>query len=111
MEYLYRHALAIGMSPEDFWNMSAGEAEQIIRSRRQEQLDEGRWQAQLVWMHGSLSSYAFNDPKKYPKLHEAFPGLFDSEKSKPKMDWKLREARMMAFMVAHNAKVKAGDEA
>jgi len=61
----------------------------------------------LAWaVHNgaALVGIAINDPKKYPRLGEAFPHLFEQEE---KQDWQLMKARMEAFAIRHNHKLSA----
>lgn len=56
--------------------MSIGEVEQVIATRLKHQQEQTKSQATMLWKLGDLIAFAAHDPKHYPPLHEAFPGLF-----------------------------------
>lgn len=102
---MYKKAIEVDLSPDEFWNMSAGEAEQIISAKLKRRYEDSKQRMALVWKLGALCSYSFNDPKKYPPLHEAFPGVFNEE---PKQtDWRIIKARMAEYSEAKKAGEKA----
>lgn len=102
MEYLYKEALAVGVLPQDFWEMSAGEAEQLIMQRQKAAAEQVETQAAFVWRLGNLVRIGVNDPKKYPKLEEEFPTLFGNKNKneRKQTDWRLMKARMTAYVQA-----------
>lgn len=103
---MYKKAIEVDLSPDEFWNMSAGEAEQIISAKLKRRYEDSKQRMALVWKLGALCSYSFNDPKKYPPLHEAFPGVFNEE---PKQtDWRIIKARMAEYSEAKRQVKKLG---
>ena len=53
--------------------------------------------AWIIYNGAALTGVAVNDPKKFPKPEEAFPGLFER---KEQQDWRMMKARMEAFAAA-----------
>ncbi|MCY9513318.1 hypothetical protein [Paenibacillus apiarius] len=53
-------------------------------------------QASLVYKLGNLIGIAVNDPAKFPKVNDAFPGLFDDPKTK-QQNWQLMKERIAAY--------------
>lgn len=51
--------------------------------------------ATLTYKLGNLIGVAVNDPSKYPKITEAFPGMFDEPKRQ--QNWQLMKARIEAY--------------
>lgn len=63
------------------------------------------WQAVLAYKLASLVGVAVNDPKKYPDLKKAFPGVFDSLETAPKQQpWQVMKERIEA----HRKKKRGG---
>jgi hypothetical protein len=59
---------------------------------RQEQNKElAQTLAWIVYNGAALTSVAVNDPKKFPKLEDAFPSLFER---KEQQDWRVMKERM-----------------
>jgi len=50
--------------------------------------------AWIVYNGAALIGVAVNEPKRFPRLEEAFPNLFDR---KEQQDWRLMKERMEAF--------------
>jgi hypothetical protein len=53
--------------------------------------------AWIVYNGAALTGVAVNDPKKFPKLEEAFPTLFEK---KEQQDWRVMKERVAEFAVA-----------
>lgn len=85
--------------PQDFWEMSAGEAEKLISLRQKHQREQVEMQAAFVWRLGNLVRIGVNDPKKYPSLEEEFPQLFQ-KKERQQTDWRIMKARVKAYAQA-----------
>lgn len=91
----------VGILPQDFWEMSAGEVERLISQRQKQQREQTEMQAALVWRLGNLVRIGVNDPKKYPSLEEEFPQLFCKNNGKRKQtDWRVIKARVKAYVQA-----------
>ena len=56
--------------------------------------------AWIMYNGAALTGVAVNDPKKFPKLEDAFPNLFER---KEQQDWRVMKERVEAF-----AKAKKG---
>ena len=69
-------------------------AMQVKQDRDKEFLQTLAW---IVYNGAALTSVAVNDPKKFPKLEDAFPNLFER---KEQQDWRVMKARIEAFAKA-----------
>ena len=59
---------------------------------RQEQIKEfSQILAWIVYNGAALTGVAVNEPRKFPKLEDAFPSLFEQ---KEQQDWRLMKERM-----------------
>jgi len=47
--------------------------------------------AWIVYNGAALTGVAVNDPKKFPKIEDAFPSLFEREEQQ---DWRIMKARV-----------------
>ena len=61
--------------------------------------------AWIIHTGAALTGMAVHDPKRFPKLEDAFPSLFEKEEQQ---DWQLMKARMEAFATQHNRKFSEG---
>lgn len=109
IEALYPQALDAGLAPDEFWGMSIGEVEQVINARLKRQQEQTKLQATMLWKLGNLIAFAAHDPKHYPPLHEAFPGLFQPPQEQQQTDWRVMKARMASYTAAKNARMKGGE--
>lgn len=90
--------------------MSIGEVEQVINARLKRQQEQMKLQATMLWKLGNLIAFAAHDPKHYPPLHEAFPGLFQPPQERQgQTDWRVMKARMTSYTAAKNARMKGGE--
>ena len=65
---------------------------------RQEQNKElAQMIAWIVYNGAALTGVAINDPKKFPKIEDAFPSLFEK---KEQQDWWVMKERMESFAKA-----------
>lgn len=53
--------------------------------------------AWIVYNGAALTGVAVNDPKKFPKIEDAFPSLFEK---KEQQDWWIMKERMENFAKA-----------
>ena len=91
--------------------MSAGEVEQMVAAVNKNRLEDMRQEASLIWKLGDLVAIGFNEPKKYPTLHNAFPGLFKAEDTKKQTSWQIMKARVANYAANKNARMlKAGEK-
>lgn len=108
IEALYPQALDAGISPDEFWEMSISEVEQVINARLKRQQEQMKLQATMLWKLGNLIAFAAHDPKHYPPLHEAFPGLFQPPQER-QTDWRVIKARVASYTALKNARMKGGE--
>ena len=59
--------------------------------------------AWVVYNGAALTGVAVNDPRKFPKLEDAFPSLFEQ---KEQQDWRVMKQRVADY--AKNVKPKYG---
>ena len=73
----------------------------LVSQVKQEQNKEfAQLLAWIVYNGAALMGVAVNDPKKFPKLEDAFPSLFEKEEQQ---DWRIMKERMEAFAEARKA--------
>lgn len=53
--------------------------------------------AWIAYNTAALTGVAINEPSKFPKLHDAFPSLFEQE---TQQDWRIMKERMEDFVRA-----------
>ena len=85
--------------------MSAGEVEQMIAAVNKNRLEDMRQEASMTWKLGNLVAIGFNDPKKDPTLHNAFPGPFETEDTKKETHWQIMKACMADYAASKNARM------
>jgi len=97
--YLLYLALRAGIPFAEISDMSADEI--VLATQVKRELDEkqAQMQAWLIYNSAALTAVAVNDPKRFPKLGEAFPSLFEK---KDQQDWRVMKARMEAYAIAKN---------
>lgn len=81
------------MTPNAFWASPIADltaTAQAIEKQRQEDL---RMMAWLVYGGAALMAVGVNDPKHFPPIHTAFPGLFE-EAEPTTQDWKITKQRI-----------------
>ena len=72
----------------------------LVAQVRQEQNKElAQTLAWIVYNGAALTGVAVSDPKKFPKLEDAFPNLFER---KEQQDWRVMKERMETFATRHN---------
>ena len=72
---------------------------------RQEQNKEfAQTLAWVIYNGAALTGVAINNPRKFPKIEDAFPSLFEQ---KEQQDWRVMKERVENYM---NAKKKRHDE-
>jgi len=83
--------------------MSVDEIALVIAAKQEAEKEQAQMQAWFIYNSAALTAVATNEPKKFPKLEEAFPSLFEK---KGQQDWRLMKERMENF-----AKAKKTDSA
>ena len=66
-------------------------AAQVKQERDKDFMQTLAW---IVYNGAALTGVAVNDPKKFPKLEDAFPSLFER---KEQQDWRVMKERIEAF--------------
>jgi len=69
-------------------------ASQVKQEQNKEQAQLLAW---TMYNGAALMAVAVNEPKKFPKLEDAFPSLFEKEHQQ---DWRIMKERMEAFAKA-----------
>lgn len=90
-----------------YWDMTYKEILAHVNGYQAREKSKLMNQASLIHNLGYLMAYGFHSPKQYPKLSEAFPGLFDEaiqEQKKEKLpeQWEVNKARMQAITDLYN---------
>jgi len=70
-----------------------------VQSERDKEL--AKTLAWIVYNGAALTGISINDPKKFPKLEDAFPSLFEK---KEEDHLQVMQTRMEAFAARHNRK-------
>ena len=71
-------------------------AAQVKQERDKEFVQTLAW---IVHNGAALTGVAVNDPKKFPKLEDAFPNLFER---KEQQDWRVMKERIEGFAARKN---------
>ena len=66
-------------------------AAQVKQAQNKELAQTLAW---IVYNGAALTGVAINDPKRFPKLEDAFPSLFEQ---KEQQDWRVMKERMEAW--------------
>jgi len=74
--------------------MSADEIALSAQAQHERDKQFAQTLAWIVYNGAALTGVAINDPKKFPKIEDAFPSLFEK---KEQQDWKLMKARIDAW--------------
>lgn len=69
-----------------------------VQARQDRDREFAQLLASIVYNGAALTGVAVNNPRKFPRLEEAFPGLFEK---KEQQDW-----RVMKLRLENYAKVK-----
>ena len=80
--------------------MSVDEIALAANVKQEQNKELAQMLAWIVYNGAALTGVAINEPKKFPRLEDAFPSLFER---KDQQDWRLMKARMEAFAEARNA--------
>ena len=81
--------------------MTTGDIALAAQVRQEQNKELAQMLAWNVYNGAALTGVAVNDPKKFPKLEDAFPSLF---KRKEQQDWRVMKARMEGFARTKNGK-------
>ena len=79
------NALDIGILERDFWEMTVAELNRAAESKRRMELHRAKEAATHNYVHavlvGRALSAGFDKNATFPKLHEAYPSLFEEDKT------------------------------
>ena len=65
-------------------------------AKQEENKEMAKMLAWLIYNGAALTGIAVNDPKKFPKLEDAFPTLFEKEKGE-QQNWVFMKERVEEF--------------
>lgn len=109
MRALLPRAVQAGLRPQDFWQLTLGEIQEILLYDMKQQKQQLVAQATLLYNAASMIVVGFHDPKRTPKFAKAFPGLQVQSEEKPQ-DWRVMKARITAYREQKEAVEKGGIE-
>ena len=84
----------------DIGSMTVAEIALTAQVKQEQNKELAQMLAWIVYNGAALTGIAINEPKKFPKLENAFPGLFEK---KGQQDWRVMKARMESFAKVKNA--------
>lgn len=91
-------ALEIGISVNEYWDLTYGEILLYIDTYNQKQITEMKHQALMDYKLAELIGCAFGG--KFPTLYETYPSLFEEEAKQEKIE--IQKQRLMEFALNHN---------
>lgn len=110
---MLENALDYGISEEEFWNMTFGELDRLVASKKRVEEYRNKERATFDYIHAALVGRAFaagmDNKNKFPELHEAYPSLFDKEESEDKKQEQLDQLsalRLKQFVQFHNQRFR-----
>jgi len=74
--------------------MSIDEIATAAHIKREQDKEFFRTMAWIIYTGSALNGYAINTPKKFPRIEDAFPGLFEE---KAQQDWRTMKERVESF--------------
>ena len=87
-------ALTAGISFGEISGMTVGDIALAVNVRQEQNKELAQTLAWIVYTGAALTGVAVNDPRKFPKLEDAFPSLFEK---KEQQDWWVMKQRMEDF--------------
>ena len=87
-------ALSAGVPYKEIGNMSTNEIALAAQVKQEQNRELAQLLAWTIYNGAALMAVAVNEPKKFPKLEDAFPSLFEK---KGQQDWRVMKERMEAF--------------
>jgi hypothetical protein len=114
-EYIYKwlnNALDIGITEEQFWNMTIAEFDRAIESYSRRQKTAAQEKASFDYILADLIGRSVarihSSSATMPEIAEAYPSLFDTEEIKQEKQNKMAEIsaiRLRQFANFHNDKL------
>lgn len=71
--------------------MTYGELADFIYTQVEEKNQEMKFNIMNMYIQAQLFGIAFNEPKKFPKIYDVYPNLFENKHVAIKMPSKLKE--------------------
>ncbi|MFZ2538556.1 MAG: hypothetical protein WAX04_06600 [Oscillospiraceae bacterium] len=84
-----------GVSIKDFWDLTPKDIMMATEAQQEKQQELIKTLAWLVYNGAALVSIGYNNPKKFPDIHTAFPSLFQEENEQ--QDWRVTKQRIEDF--------------
>jgi len=84
----------------DVGGMTVDEIALAAAARQEQNKELAQTLAWIVYNGAALTGVAINDPKKFPRIEDAFPSLFER---KEQQDWWVMKERMESFKRAKRA--------
>ena len=92
-----------GIPWQDVGGMTVGDIALAAQARQDQNKELTQMLAWIAYNGAALTGIAINDPKKFPKIEDAFPSLFER---KEQQDWWVMKQRMEDFAKAKQANTK-----
>ena len=80
--------------------MTAGDIALAVQARQERDKEFSQILAWIVYNGAALTGVAVNDPRRFPKLEDAFPSLFERREQQ---DWRVMKERVESFAKAKKA--------
>ena len=87
-------ALSAGIPFCDVGDLALRDIALAAQVRQEQQKEFAQLLAWVVYNGAALTGVAINDPRKFPKIEDAFPSLFEQ---KEQQDWRVMKERMELF--------------
>jgi len=97
---LIHTALSAGVPFKEIGNMSTDEIALASQVKQEQNKELAQLLAWTIYNGAALMAVAVNEPKKFPKIEDAFPSLFERE---TQQDWRIMKERMETFAKAKRA--------
>lgn len=112
------NALDIGISEQEFWNMTVGEVSRAFQSHHRIEKNKAREQATHYYILADLVARSigrlFSSTATMPEISEVYPTLFDSKEileRKQEKQAELSAIRFKQFAQSFNSKFQPKEEA
>lgn len=87
--------------------MTAGEIGLSAYVKQEQNKEFAQTLAWIVYNGAALTGVAVNEPKRFPRLEDAFPSLFER---KEQQDWRLMRERMEEYAKMKKARKDEGGD-
>ncbi|MCL2718973.1 MAG: hypothetical protein FWE14_09375 [Lachnospiraceae bacterium] len=103
---MYFAALSAGLTFGEIDDLTTAEIAVAAHVKNEQQRDFYQAMAWIVYNGAALTGVAINDPKRFPRLEDAFPSLFEH---KEQQDWRAIKARVENYAKVKNTNSKTGE--